>query len=57
MADEKDKAIEKKHPTQPNVPEVEDELSDIDFEKVVGGSLCDCSNQSQLGTTHTYLAQ
>lgn len=40
MADEKEKAIEKGQEPKPGVPEVEDDLSESDLEKVAGALGC-----------------
>jgi hypothetical protein len=39
MPDEKEKAIEKGHEIKPRAPQVEDELSETDVEKVAGGAV------------------
>jgi len=44
MADEKEKTIEKGQERQPEVPEVEDVLSEKDMEKVAGG-VCDAGSK------------
>jgi len=39
MAEEKEKAIEKGQDVKPRAPQVEDELSETDIEKVAGGAI------------------
>jgi len=39
MGEEKEKVIEKGQETKPRAPQVEDELSETDVEKVAGGAV------------------